>query len=217
MTVTPNTESQVPGDEASGLATAQLLQQQAAAQPAPAEEAPADAHEEDAIAAYMAELLQRHNPDGAPPAAAPVPQATPEPEAAVPAEPVPEPEKPRVPVAPPERRDDLAVMRELANSNAKNALDAYSSARMVKTTKGRFQIAAVAVVLSFALAYFSPGVTSLAFVGSVACLAIAILWTSRYLLLVKHLKTSLERPVTRPQPEPVQPPNVAQAEAAATE
>ena len=110
-------------------------------------------------------------------------------------------------VGPPERRDDLAVMRELANSNAKNALDAYSSSRMVKTTKGRFQIAALAIVLSITLAFFSQGVTSLAFLGSVACLAIAALWTSRFLVLVRHLNSLHLRPApmtapANPAPQP---------------
>lgn len=193
MTTTSDRESQLSSEEASGLATAQLLQQGAPSQPAGiADETSGEHQEQDAIAAYMAELLQRHNPAAAPPPE-PTPEST---QAEVPvdevisAEPTDEASQQRVPVAPPERRGDLAVMRQLANSTARNALDAYSSTRVLQTLSRRFWLAVTAMLISTVMAYQSSGVMTLTFLGSVIALGVASLAAARFLLLVRHVQVS---------------------------
>lgn len=194
MKATTDSEPQLPSEEASGLATAQLLQQESPSQPSVAEETPGEHQEQDAIAAYMAELLQRHNPGASPP---PEPVLAPESTPAEPArdevidvKPMDESTSPRLPVAPPERRDDLAVMRQLANSTAKNALDAYSSTRLLQSLSRRFWLAVTAMLISTVMAYQCTGAMTLTFLGAVLALGIAVVASARFLLLVRHLRVS---------------------------
>ncbi|HAY82689.1 MAG TPA: hypothetical protein DCY79_23010 [Planctomycetaceae bacterium] len=224
MTATTGSDSLFSGEQASGLATAHLLQQDASLPPTGTgnQRSSEPVQEQDAIAAYMAELLQRHNPSATPVAeAAPSPEKVPSQaplggstatpsglqtealfDEVIPVQPIDATTQPRVPATPPERRNDLAVMRQLANSTAKNALDAYSSTRLLQTLSRRFWLAATAMVVSTVLALQSSSVTSLTYLGAVLTLGIAIFGGARYLLLIRHLRLSAfvepghERPAT---------------------
>jgi hypothetical protein len=88
----------------------------------------------------------------------------------------------------PERRDDLSSMRQLANLNARSALDTHSGRRLLFELHNKLTVAMVAVMLSIGLASIAPTVRSLTYLGAVAALLTSCVWTTRYLALTRRMK-----------------------------
>jgi hypothetical protein len=88
----------------------------------------------------------------------------------------------------PERRDDLSNMRQLANLNARSALDTHSGRRLLFELHNKLTVAMVAVMLSIGLASIASTVRSLTYLGAVAALLASCVWTTRYLALTRRMK-----------------------------
>jgi hypothetical protein len=105
--------------------------------------------------------------------------------------PAPEPVamRPRGPA--PESSANMAVLRELANANAQQALAVHSRARVSHAMKSKLVVSIVSLLSSFALMWCSATTDSaLIYAASVASLLIAIVYGVRYLMLTGQLLAS---------------------------
>jgi hypothetical protein len=84
-----------------------------------------------------------------------------------------------IPVRPrPEQRTDLSAMRELANLNARSALDTHTRQRLTRVARDKLVVVAMAVLfgcVGVALGFLHP----LAWVGAGMCLLVALAWAAQ--------------------------------------
>ncbi len=156
--------------------------------------------EEESIDDYMAKLMARvrgiaveENPKSAKPAASSVkqtPRSNPpaqekksEPPAAAPQEGLKDEEfRPRT-VAP-EKTDHLSAMRELANQNARMALDSHTRQQLRSGMRWKLITAISALLTSFLLMWIATWQGTLAYFGALTCMVVAVVWGLQYLMLM---------------------------------
>lgn len=158
---------------------------------------------ESSIASYMASLLERSRTGRGPNDSAP-PVPSMQPIRPVPKTPTPMPPTPPTTATtasesaeparevrrqpPPERRDDLVNMRELANTNARHAIEKHSAARKLRWTRDQAIVAGAALVASSGLAIIARSVFSITFGGALAALAIGAYFGARYWLAIQDIR-----------------------------
>lgn len=99
-----------------------------------------------------------------------------------------------VPRAPaPELIADFSAMRALANNTARQAIDTHRRRRQVRSTRGKLLVAAVALVLSFALLWVSTGGSRPALWSAVASMLVSVYWGGRYIRLKRQLRGKPDR------------------------
>ncbi|MGH7139026.1 MAG: hypothetical protein ACREHD_25045, partial [Pirellulales bacterium] len=177
---------------------------QPVAEAGPAKPAHADGHhdEQDSIDAYMAQLMARLGKPGyAPPQeVAPQPpqvsETVPEPQAAAPATAPRQPSKLWDPsemgrrAAPPELATDLSAMRELANLNARAAIDTHARSALVKAWLSKALLMLLGMVTAGVETWFAMEGNEWAGYFIVPCLMIGIFWGWQYLVMSKRLHSS---------------------------
>lgn len=162
----------------------------------PADKRPAEAEPDDDVQRYMADLLARSRGGAvtAPSTAAPAPEAPvvrrpkPAPAPAGPDGPAPAPEAVRRPKSTPESVRDLQQMRELANINARQALQVHTT-RQLGSAMGRWVLlSALCSGFSVALAILSPPRFGIPCLSAVGFLLAAIYCAVRYVCLAHSVE-----------------------------
>jgi hypothetical protein len=163
-------------------------------------------HQEDgeAIEEYMSQLLQRMRGPKAGENAVEL-SRPPVAESLVPAlaEPASEPEPaPVVTSTPPtqfvpralapELTADFSAMRALANTTARQAIDAHRRRRQARFTRGKLTVAAIALTISFALLWLSSDGSHVALWSAIASGLVSVYWGGRYILLAHKLRGKAE-------------------------
>lgn len=156
---------------------------QANSPPAPAH----DGEAADQIDEYMADLMQRYgmsseagNSEQSPTAA----QASDEPAVESPA---PEPTPPREPAVPAESTLGLTAMRDLANLNARRAIDKHFAEQLAKQAFANFVLAALAMVVAVLMAEYSIAGGPMLFTAAVVATTCATMWVVKYLITTRRL------------------------------
>jgi hypothetical protein len=93
----------------------------------------------------------------------------------------------------PELTADFSAMRALANNTARQAIDTHRRRRQVRSTRGKLLVAAVALVLSFALLWVSTGGSRPALWSAVGSLLVSIYWGGRFIRLKRQLRGKPDR------------------------
>lgn len=177
---------------------------QPAAEAGPAKPPHADGHhdEQDSIDAYMAQLMARLGKPGYVPPQEVAPQPTqvadtvPEPEVAAPETPTRNVPKLRDPsemgrrAAPPELATDLSAMRELANLNARAAIDTHARSTLIKAWLSKALLMLLGMVTAGVETWFAMEGNEWAGYFIVPCLMIGIFWGWQYLVMSKRLHSS---------------------------
>ena len=167
-------------------------------------EEPAHAErDDDSIENYMARLMDRvRTAGGGSSEAHPASQrrdledsrnVPPRPEVPPPAAESPEPPQPRVRVAPPESAANLSAMRELANMNARQALDSHQKRRMSSLMYGKLLLAVVSMVVSFTMIAMAVAGRPLYFFGAMLAATMTGVWSWQYLKLARQLALAAEQ------------------------
>jgi chromosome segregation ATPase len=177
---------------------------QPAAETGPVKPAHADGHhdEQDTIDAYMAQLMARLGKSGYVPPQDVAPQppqisnTAPEPEVAAPPAPPRQAPKLRDPsemgrrALPPELATDLSAMRELANLNARAAIDTHARSTLVKAWLSKALVMVLGMVTAGVETWFAMEGNEWAGYFIVPCLMIGIFWGWQYLVMSKRLHSS---------------------------
>jgi len=153
--------------------------------------------DEDSVEQYMAKLLERVRSPGARAEPTPAPTGAVAPKA----EPAPVPEERPLPPAPlesmedlsprtvaPERSVDLSAMRELANMQAKTAIQTHSQRKTVSAVRSKFIVAVLALCCGGALTvlYWKlPNEVTLYGIGG--AFVTAVVWLLQYFFLLAKL------------------------------
>ncbi|HEX7375990.1 MAG TPA: hypothetical protein VF278_02705 [Pirellulales bacterium] len=162
--------------------------------------------EDDSIDSYMAQLMARLGRAPYSPPRVDEPQATtvaptrPDPE---PVAPVDAPAEPklrdpsemgrRAPA--PERAADLSAMREIANLNARAAIDTHARGNLVKTWLSKAAVMVLGLGAAGAEAWFAVEGNDTASYFIVPCFMVALFWGWQYLAMSKRLNQSRDEVV----------------------
>ena len=98
-----------------------------------------------------------------------------------------EPKEPYVQKRAPECRNTISDLRELANMNARTALDAHCGQRLILQMHNKLIVALVSIVVSFAMIGLASSIKSPAYFGAIAALIASIAWSMMYLSLGRQL------------------------------
>lgn len=154
--------------------------------------------DDSAIESYMAELMKRCNGYSSEPAVE-TPDHTPAAQTGISTERLAAPPQstctngnspgaPRRPVAAPERGVAMHDLRELANINSRNQLDACIGQRIMFEMNDRLKLSLIAMLMSFATIGFAKSTSSLAFLCALMSLMVAIVWSLKFMALGKRLE-----------------------------
>lgn len=99
--------------------------------------------------------------------------------------PFPSPSRQRT--APPESRDALQAMRQLANSNARGAIEIHANKQVIGRLYCLLAVGVLAIGSSVALVHMSTSTRSLAYWTGVMALCVGMFSCCRYLSLSRHL------------------------------
>jgi hypothetical protein len=184
---------------------------------------PAEGGEDESIEQYMARLMARvrnvepaREPSLAQPAA-PAPEAVrvDESEAAEPA--VVPTRRPAERIKPPELFTDLNALRDLANLNARTAIDTHSRRRLTQSMRGKLLLSVVALGMALALVLQSNSNPLLLYIGLAISLSVAAVWGGQWLLLARKLARHGMTAAEEPSPETAPVEAVAPTEASVAE
>lgn len=84
----------------------------------------------------------------------------------------------------PEKTDHLSAMRELANKNARMALDSHTRKMLLANMRWKLVIALVALFTCFFLMWVATWQGTIAYFGAVTSMVIAVVWGLQYLMLM---------------------------------
>jgi hypothetical protein len=166
--------------------------------------------DDSSIESYMAELMKRCNGYSSEPAVE-TPDQTPAAQTGRSTErPAAPPEStctsgnspgaPRRPAAAPERGVAMHDLRELANINSRNQLDACIGQRIMFEMNDRLKLSLIAMLTSFAMIGFAKSTSSLAFLCALMSLMVAIVWSLKFMALGKRLEEICGTNVTSVDP-----------------
>jgi hypothetical protein len=182
--------------------------------PAPARSSTShEGHEEESIEQYMARLMERVRGMSDAERAGP---SQPEPEVgdrvAAPLqtaiEPPPPPPQPVQFVPrpiPSQLTTNMSAMRDLANLNARSAIDAHSRQQLAGARSGKLIVAAISLLCTAVMFSFewSSGITHY---GSLAGLVVAAAWIVQYVVITKRIRSKTDVPVEESSPAEAVPP-----------
>ena len=87
----------------------------------------------------------------------------------------------------PESRNALDDLREVANTDSRNHIDACFGQRLVFEMHNRLRISLLAALISFAVVSFAHTTSSLAFICALMSFMVSIVWGLKYLTLANQL------------------------------
>jgi hypothetical protein len=153
---------------------------------------PAEGHDE-SIESYMSRLLARARTspaENAGPPAGDEEQAEASPAAKAPPTPAPIPpetEQYRPRATAPEVSADIAAMRELANKNARQAIDTHDKGRLKAKARMKLGLTVATLLAAVGVTWFLGSMGTVAYLVAIGCLLGAVIFGVQYLVLVSKI------------------------------
>ena len=159
---------------------------------------PHDGEAADQIDEYMADLMHRYGMSSEAGHSEQGPIATQESDEPVIESPAPEETPRREPTVPAESTHGLTAMRDLANLNARRAIDKHFAEQLTKQAFAKFVLAALAMVVAVLMAEYSIAGGPMLFTTAVVATTCATMWVIQYLITTRRLLGLVNKKIVMP-------------------